>query len=389
MAKERLKSGSIAKKHSAWYWRRYTGETRVSKTGKVERVQAWERVAEVSDKYRSKGDVIPLINARLAEGMPASVDDQSIADFVDSEYLPWAKRNTRPATYNGYEKLWNGRVKKHVGKMNLSEYRPHHASRFLGELAPNMTTASLQHVRALLSGIFSHAVADGRVDVNPIRDASCRENPKPSRKVEHYTAAEMRGILTVLTGQARAVMALAFVGMRPAEIIGLQWDDIASDAIHMQRSMWRGQLSDGGKSKHSRRIIPIGPFVTALLSQYRVEHPSVSGFVFENSIGKPLNTSGLAKLVRETIRPAIEAHGYNWKTTYAGRHGAVTETNRHTNGNAQIASAMFGHTPEVEAKHYLHGVPEDLRRAALALDSSLMRDERETVIPAESASDRK
>lgn len=60
---------------------------------------------------------------------------------------------------------------------------------------------------------------------------------------------------------------------------------------------------------------------------------------------------------------------------YAGRHGAITEANRHTNGNSQIAAHLFGHTPEVEATHYVHVIPEEARRAALALDSAL--DERQ------------
>jgi integrase len=135
-------------------------------------------------------------------------------------------------------------------------------------------------------------------------------------------------------------------------------------------------------------IVPLGPFIIALLAHYREGHPSFGGFVLENSIGKPINTSGLQKLTRETIRPTLRDHGYNWKTMYAGRHGAITETNRHTGGDTQIASHLFGHTPEAEAKLYLHGVPEDARRAALALDSSLMRDKQETVLPAESVSDR-
>src|SRR5262249_11404778 len=152
------------------------------------------------------------------------------------------------------------------------------------------------------------------------------------------------------------------------EIIGLRWEDITHDAIRVERSMWRGHLSDGGKSKRSRRVIPLGPFMIALLAQHQ-ERQSLRWYVLENSIGKPLSTSGLAKLIRETIRPEMAAHGYTWKTMYAGRHGAITETNRHTGGDTQIASHLFGHAPEVEAKIYLHGVPDDARRAALALDS--------------------
>jgi integrase len=359
MAKERLKHGSVARKHGAWYWRHY-----------VEGKQKWEKIAEISDRYRSKGDVIPLINAREIEE-PREGEDSTIADFVEKEYLTWAKANKRPATYNGYAKLWESRVKDHVGEMRLSEYRPFHASRFLGELAPKMTTASLQHVRALLSGIFAHAVADGRVDVNPIRDAKCRTNPKPSRKVEHYTAKEMRGILTLLKGRELGIMSLAFIGLRPAEIIGLRWEDVSSDAIHVQRSMWRGQVNEGGKSERSNRLIPLGRVVAAILAQYRKDFPSTSGFVFENTIGRALDTSGLAKLIRESIRPTLAKHGYNWKAMYAGRRGAITEANRYTNGNAQVAAALFGHTPEVEVKHYVRELPDATRSAALALDSAL------------------
>ena len=119
------------------------------------------------------------------------------------------------------------------------------------------------------------------------------------------------------------------------------------------------------------------------------EFPSVSGFILENSIGKPLNTSGL-KLLREVVRPQMAAHGYNWKTLYAGRHGAVAEVGRHTNGTTQIGAGIFGHSPEVEAKHYVHGIPEEERRPMLALQSALFspRDKQETAQAATTASDR-
>jgi hypothetical protein len=56
---------------------------------------------------------------------------------------------------------------------------------------------------------------------------------------------------------------------------------------------------------------------------------------------------------------------------YAARHGAIAETNRHTRSDPQIAAALFGHTPEVESERYVHGIPEETRRAALLLDGAL------------------
>jgi len=62
--------------------------------------------------------------------------------------------------------------------------------------------------------------------------------------------------------------------------------------------------------------------------------------------------------------------------------------NRHTKGNVQTASHLFGHTPEVEAKNYVHGVPAEMRLAGLALDSTITRDKQETALVTTTASDR-
>ena len=85
----------------------------------------------------------------------------------------------------------------------------------------------------------------------------------------------------------------------------------------------------------------------------------------------------LIGLTTRAIRPALARLGYEWKTLFAGRRGAVTEMNRSTNGNTQIVSHHFGHSPEVEAANYLKAVPEDTKRAALALDSALRDNERQ------------
>lgn len=160
-------------------------------------------------------------------------------------------------------------------------------------------------------------------------------------------------------------MALSFVGLRPTEMIGLRREDVSPDAIHVQRSLWRGHISEGGKSTRSRRIVGIGPVMAAILAGHQHASTSINRFVFENHFGRPLHTSGHEKICRDVLRSTQEAHGYKWKTTYGARHGAVTEVNRHTCGNTQIAAELFGRTPEVEATHYVHQVSEDMRRGCI------------------------
>ena len=83
--------------------------------------------------------------------------------------------------------------------------------------------------------------------MNPVRDAQRRVNTEPIEEAPHYSLAEMRGILTALGGRPRDVMALGFIGLRPAEMLGLKWSDIHDDALYIARSAWRGIIGDGGR----------------------------------------------------------------------------------------------------------------------------------------------
>ena len=106
----------------------------------------------------------------------------------------------------------------------------------------------------------------------------------------------------------------------------------------------------------------------ALLGNYGTAVPSVSGYIFENSLGNPLDLNALS---RDIIRPVLAEHGLEWKKYYAGRRGAETEMNRHTRGNSQVTSHHFGHSKEVADAHYIKPIPEETRKAALALDAAL------------------
>jgi integrase len=367
-----LEFGTIAKRRGSWTFRYYAPD------GNGNRVQIEKTLCEISDEYRSKKDVLPLAKAEIERlNAPQSGASRSgIVGFVESVYLPFVDEKKRPATANGYRKLWNGYLKEHFGKMRLAEYEPKHAAKFLdGLVDKGFGRHTVNHVRSLMSAIFKRAVRDGLVRVNPIRDVTV-ETPETA-ETPHYTVQEMRSILLALVNhpQAQTVMALAFIGLRPSEIAALRWDDLgwqdndgeAVRVIQVQRSVWRGTVAPC-KNKNSRRAVALGATVEALLGNYGTAVPSVSGYIFENSLGNPLDLNALS---RDVIRPVLAEHGLEWKKYYAGRRGAETEMNRHTRGNSQITSHHFGHSKEVADAHYIKPIPEETRKAALALDAAL------------------
>jgi len=365
MAALRPQFGSIVKKNGAWHWRYY-------EDGKQKSV----KLADCNDEFRSKKDVVPLANDRAALLAPLSGADQprsgniTVVDFVEKTYLPWVRETKRPATANGYEKIWNAHLKAHFGNRKLAEYRTHHAHDLLSKLVKGMGRNSLHHVRSVMSGIFKLAKNKGRVAVNPIHDAAPDREPKAPKKTQHYTDLEMLAVLQALRCEpkAQAIMSVAFLGLRTAEIAGLRWEDIDADAgvIRVQRSHWRG-TTNPCKTPDSRREVTLGPNMARILEDYKKSRTAiVSGFVFENTAGNPQDMGTYSHRV---IRPILKEHNLSWKNGYfAGRRGAETEMNRHTNGNAQITAPHFGHSQEIARAKYIKPVPKEQREAGLALD---------------------
>ena len=364
--KLKLQSGSILKKHGAWHWRYY-------EDGKQKSV----KLAEVSNEHRSKQDVIPIANGmavRMSPGDKPRTGNLTVLQFAEHVYLPWAKQECRPATYYGYLKLWTGKLKSHFGEKRLFDYQPYHATEFLTGLArAGMGRNGVSHVRALMSGIFAHALALGHLRMNPIHDCKLLIKPRKPGKGQHYTVEEMKAILSGLRSEPQALvaMSLAFIGLNRAEIRGVKWEDVdtVNGVIHVCRSVWgKDHVSEGGKSERRLRDVSIGPLLCSILVEFHKAVPSKSGYVLENSASNPLE---LGQYSTRTIRPLFKKLGLEWKGYHAGRRGAETAMARYVNGDAQAVAHHFGHSMEVAMEHYIKPVPADTRRAALALDGEL------------------
>ncbi len=279
--------------------------------------------------------------------------DMKVCDFWRDVYLPWAREinpkvgepNLRPSSLEGYRQIWSLHLQEHFGPVLLRDYRTVTATEFLNGLARTQGRNTINHVRSLMSGIFSHALALGYIDegAHPIKGARVLGKTARPAKTGHYSLKESLSILAALSDhvECQLVMSLSFFwGLRPSEIRGLRWEDFCYGAsencaickdddwdievahVHVRRAIDKQGNETGLKTDEAEQPLPLMVPIAMPLQMWREQcgNPA-QGWVFENKNGNPAD---LRDWVRTKIRPAVIAHKLKWKTLYSGRRGAAT-----------------------------------------------------------------
>ena len=315
--------------------------------GSARRVQRSHLLCHKDNKhYSTKCKAVKLLRdefMRRVNVSQANEQDMRIADFWEQRYLPFVQTNMKASTVRGYLQIWNQHLKQHFADMTLQSYRTHVGSSFLLSLTKTQGRRTLNHIRSLASGIFTHAINEGRLESNPWHDVRILGKVKPPKGTEHYTLEEVENIISALVDHvdAQLVVALSFfVGLRPSEIAAVRWEDFDTNAVNIRRACVRGVVGTC-KTLESEATLPLIDQVILPLQLWRQKcgNPT-EGWVFESRNGTPID---LHNMIARVIVPTLEAAGLEWKSLYAGRRGAGTLLIDLTNGNYAAAQELLRH----------------------------------------------
>lgn len=368
MRSRRHQKGSICERSGVFYLRYYIREEIVEKDQNGNSVvklvpkQVLKKLIERSEKYHSKKckalkDLAAEEMVKINSG-PTVPSHVLITDFWRDTYLPYIREAKRASTVRGYEKLWKGELEKHFVGKTLQEYRTHHAYDFLTGLAKRLGRNSLSHVRSLASGMFKHSTNRGFIERNPWREVSRDFKTKATPPTEHYTIEEAKKIFLALKGRVDGQLVFAFsclVGLRPSETAALRWEDFSTDGwVNVQRGVVGRDVGEL-KTTGAASAVPLIPLVKDLLnSWWEKSGKPVSGWVFPNQKGGPLN---LASFTRIVITPALKKETLRWKGLYAARRSAATILTQLT-GDALAAKEVLRHNDlRVTTAAYVRSIP--------------------------------
>jgi integrase len=300
-----MQRGQIFQRNNAWYCRHYEGRKRVTKwlgyTAEYPTKRSIEALAQ---------DILRQVNRSTEAGV-------TLDSFVEQTYLPFA-RELRPSTWRGYAGIWRTYITgRPEAQLRVREYRTVDVQRLLDAVAAEneLSSTTLGHFKAYLSGVFRHAAQVGIREGNPVREARIPRTCRPVGETYAYSLEEIRSVLTMLDIMPRAAVAVAaFAGLRLAEMHGLMWSDYTGVNLNIARSMWRGHTNPT-KSKASQNYIPVIQQLKAILDEYRMTSSDSEQVMFP---------ADLENVGRTLVKSAMKKVGITWRGWHAFRRGIAS-----------------------------------------------------------------
>jgi integrase len=392
----RHQDGYIWRKGRNWYGRWWEN---ILEDDQVVRKQKARKLAPYCDRYRTKGDVKPLLDAILQplnEGKVQPESTMAIAKFVENHYLPFVDENFRPSTAAGYKALWESYLTSRLDKTALRDFRTVDAANLLAEIhkAHGLGRTTLKHIKSFLSGVFTYAKNQGVLDgLNPVRDAMTPRKAAAPKETHAATPDEVLAIMKVLEDaeemQARAAVALMFfAGLRPGEARGIRWEDFDGNNLMVRQSVWHTFTTEP-KTPNSVKPVPVIEPLRSILTALREAGGNpISGPILAGPSGKPLDLHNLANRVvipslkrcLICLRPEFEhkaedGHDFEldtslpkWHGWYSLRRGVATSVAGLSDSLA--AKGLLRHsTVSTTERYYIKDVPESTLKAMKLLET--------------------
>ena len=228
-----------------------------------------KKLSHCLGKVTTKGKRPPADIEKSAEDFMQTINESiippehslSLADFVESVYLPWVKQNRRPSTYKNCRDVWNDHlqpVSQH-DRAILRQTRTFTVQKWLNQIGKeDLSRNSLKRIKSTISGMFTLAKQLGYFDgVNPVQGTSVNPHASEAAEMHAYSLEEINSMLMVFPEPASTAFAVAaYAGLRRGEIEGLEWTDYHDGALWVSRSIWNGRELPT-KTKKSTAPVPV------------------------------------------------------------------------------------------------------------------------------------
>jgi len=223
--------------------------------------------------------VLHRVLADLATGRAGLAPDPKTIPALGKLAEEWLQR--RRLTHRAHRddlSRWTVNLKPFFGHLRPSEVTPAEIRRFVeAKLLSGLSSTTIGHCVRLLSTFFSDLTERGLAAANPVKSV-----PRATRRLYRNAhdprttpflerVEDIRRVFLALPQRYGVAFALgALGGLRPGEVLGLDWRDVdlTSGRMLVRQQVHRGEL--GPVKDDDSRISPILPPLVPVLTEWRL-----------------------------------------------------------------------------------------------------------------------
>jgi integrase len=331
-----------------------------------------------------------IVNQR-ATGSFVAPNKLTVSELLEM-WLAKKARDLEPTTIRGYRNALV-HVDEYLGHVRVQELTEDEvdsmvawllvaARRRGGQVGTGIRPSTAQGVLSRLKEALGWAVVRKLVHANvaqyvQIPRKAWKEDRRTNRRAKPWNVVEVKDfLLGIRDDRLFAPLMLSLMGLRPAEVAGLRWEDIDLDGGTLDIANTRTMIGNAEvvekdtKTEAGERALPLPEPVRQALIAFKalqeIEQMSMgrfyapSGYMFVDHIGQPLTTRHL----REHAYAAMARLELRKVRLYDARHSCLTFLA--VNGVSDvILAAWAGHVSASFTKRvYVHPSPDDLRAAS-------------------------
>jgi integrase len=359
-------------------------------TGKA--VMKRKQLTITKDKKKEVEAEVDRIRGQIAAGTYIAKSDITLAQWLD-EWLRMKTRDLEETSIEGYKKSLV-HVYDMLGHVRLQDLTEDMAQdcidrivktgrRRSGTPGTRLAVGTVEHTIARLRQALARAVTRKLVAVNAAQHvrislADKKVDRRARRKSKPWNMAEVQTFIRGIEGdRLYAPMLLSLMGLRPAEVCGLRWEDVDLTLGTLETANTRTMVSNktvvekDTKTVAGERVLPLPQWVWEALRKFRARQAAEklaageaytdSGYVVVDELGVPVNTRQLREQHAYRLMADL---GLRKVRLYDARHSCLTYL-ANKGVPDHILAAWAGHTNASFTKRkYVHPDVEDLRAAA-------------------------
>jgi integrase len=239
-------------------------------------------------------EILPKIQMSMSQGT-FSFENESTSGILEifaDEFFKIYKERVRKNTYYDNYGNYENKVKPFFGKRALKSIVPLELEKWQFELLKNYSESSVVKFRYIFNDILETAYKNDFLENNPFKKVNTPKKKKDKdiisldndeSEIDPFNAEEIKIMVDNFRGYlGYFVYLMVFTGMRPSEILALEWKDIdfKKKRISVYKAVVKGEVSRP-KTVNSERYVDMLPNLEEKLLEWKDIRPCDT-YVFVN-----------------------------------------------------------------------------------------------------------